>query len=637
MSKIKIFFQGLMVISVSFAFVAVVHAEPDPVSDVEVVGPTGLKIEFYKRPKNAKKPGEKRKTPEDDSPPPRLKPPRKPQQPPEFPGDLTVSDGVDPGKHNWFPWDPTGANNFPTSPECSQDALRSLIWKSNKTCDQGKAVNAWVNRCSDEISSPLSRHSFVPLIKYATVDYNFLDNPYIQAVKATLPDGRMLTGFVAMKPGNTPRPFIIAKCGVLCNATQSTTHRAFMMHLFDESPFHVLTLANITGSDFQMQNKAFSVGGFDEGRQLYQIAQLVRSPDSPIASRISSVHVVGASLGGSGALYSGLYSSLNDYPPQQSIQSVTAVCPVVVVENSAKRLYAAKPISTVATFETLNRLKSLFGFVPVLGKVLPDGWHRLKGDKLYEKVSEAIYEYYRDWTAKKPWDLQPFKGTKITSQKQFWQVNDFRNYISDVKVPTLTIAAENDDLVRVDANTKLLTDALKKSPNDSIDTVFFKQGNHCAFGVANGWGNYSMLLREYILTHSPEAKDHWKPNTVRLPELRIPMADHERIVETVWRAREGDDNMYLKVKIFSPRMIGDAATCPLDRVFKNDPRCYRDLKVAVPIRSLPLEMREAPVGKYEVTSMTRFANTRFSLLDENGELVTATNRSPAFVRVWDWE
>lgn len=617
MSKIKNILRRVCLVGSFFFFAALAaKAAPQPATEIEVKSISGLKIEIFKRPPHSKKPGEKRPTP----PPPRPGVPRRQPPPPEFPGDLTISDGVDGGKKQWFPWDPTGANNFPTSPECTQDALRNLIWKSKRACDQGKAINNWVHRCGEEISTPVSRHSIVPLIKFATMSYDFLDNPHIRAVKATLPDGRQLSGFVAMKPDNIPRPFVVAKCGVLCNAEASTTHRAFMMHLFDESPFHVLTLANITGSDFMRTNKAFSVGGFDEGRQLYQIAQLLRSPDSPIADRISSVHVMGASLGGSGALYAGLYSSLNDVPDQRSIQSVTAMCPVVVVENSVKRLYLAKPISTVASFQTIRQLRDLFGFIPVLGRIFPEGWRRLKGDRLYKKLSEAVFEYYREWTHKSPWDLHPFKGTKVTSVEQFWELNDFRNYINDVRIPTLTVAAENDDLVSVDGNTKLLNGSLKKTPNEYMDTVFFKQGNHCAFGLANGWGNYSMLLREYILTHSPESKDRWRENRVRLPRLPFEMNEHERLVEALWRAREGDPNMHLHLKIFSPRHIG-----------------YRDVELTIPIKALPLKDHEPPMGKYEVTSLTRFANTRFSLLDERGTLVTNTNLTPTHVRVWTWE
>jgi len=558
MKKFKKFLTTLFFESVFFMLkVSLVWAAPAAVTEFEVSDISGLKLEILKRPDSAKKIGEKRWSSSR----------RKKLPAPEFPEDLTIIENAGKSRRSWFPWDPTGANKFPTSAECSQEALRDVIWKRQKTSDQGKDINAWVQRCSSEISSLLSRRSIVPLIKFVTMSYDFSDNPHVHAVKATLPDGRVLSGFVAMKPDDLPRPFVIAKCGVFCSGQASTSHRAFMMHFFDEAPFHVLALANNTGSDFQRDNKALSVGGFDEGRQLYQIAQLLRSPRSPIAKRISSVHVVGASLGGNAALYAGLYSSLNE----PNIQSVTALCPVVVVEKTVKRLYTAKPISILANFDLLHRLRDLFYVIPALAKVFPEGLRRLRSSRLFAKLSEAILVYYRDWTEKEPWDLDPFKGVRITSLPQFWQLNDFRNFIQHIRVPTLAVAAENDDLVRSENNSKLLKAALAKTPNRDLDTVFFKQGNHCAFGLANGWGNYSMLLREFILSHSPETQEHWKERRVRLPAKSVVIGENESVVQTLWRAYEGDPNLYLKLSIYSGRERG------------------REITIKIPIRSLPLK------------------------------------------------
>lgn len=625
----------------SFAHAA---SEQKPAVEIHLQDASGLTVDIYKRlPSPAREP----RRPVPKTPPRKPAPSPSPSRPsnptpPDFPEDLTISEGANGSKHTWFPWDPTGANNFPTSPDCSQDALRESIWRTSEPAPQGRNIGDWLNRCNGQIGSALSRHSFFPLIKYATIDYDFAANENIHAVLATLPDGRKLRGFIAMKPGNVRRPFVIAKCGVLCNATQSTTHRAFMMHLYDESPFHVLTLANNSGTDFVKDNQAFSVGGFDEGRQLYQIAQLVRSADSPIRDRISSVHVVGASLGGSAALYSGVYSSVNDPSGARAIQSVTGVCPVVVVESSAKRLYSARPISTVASFETVHQIRDIFGFIPFFNKVFGPNWHKLRGEKLYGKVCDAIYEYYHDWTTKHPWDSKPFEGVKIDSMKQFWELNDFRNYAPLVRIPTMTVAAENDDLVRVDGNTKLLTETLQKENNEYISTEYFKQGNHCAFGVANGWGNYSMLLREYILSHSPEARDHWRSHTVKLPPVSVRLIQGESIVQATWLARVGDENMWLKLKIFGPRMIGDSGVCDWEHRYHADPRCYRDAKVAIPLRALPFGGDAAggggvPETKFAATSLTRFANTRFSLSDAGGKTVVDTTAMPSSVRVWDWE
>lgn len=556
---------------------------------------------------------------------------------PNFPDDLVISDAID-AKKTWFPWDPRGTNNFPMADECRQESIRDRVWDNKSVSSQGLALNDWADKCSDQIARGILRRSYLPLIRFATMNYDFLENPNIHHVKATLSDGRILDGFIAMKSGNVRRPFIIAKCGMFCNAEQSVTQRAFMMNLYDESPFHVLTLANNTGSDFQINNGAMSIGGFDEGRQLYRIAQLVRSEDSPIHDQISSVHVLGASLGGAGALYSGLYSSLNDPPEQKNIQSVAAICPVVVLENSIKGLYSTKPISTFASFETLHQIRDVFSFVPVIGNYFPLNVRRMRGRQIYENLTSAIFNYYQDWTEETPWDLKPFEGVRIDTLDQFWGLNDFRAYAAQTTVPTLTISSDNDELVRTKVNARLLAASLEKAPNPNVSSVFLPLGNHCAFGLANGWANYSMILREYILSHAPEADLHWRKSLVDLQIQDLGLQGKERIVDTTWEAFANSGQMELRIRIFSPYGGLRYLTCADQNPLKARPGCYRQVRSMVPLASLPIEFYTTPPqSKYDVTSLTRFANTRWSVLDEQGELVVNSKRKPRYVRGWLWK
>jgi hypothetical protein len=561
----------------------------------------------------------------------------------QFPPDLTIIGGKGlprEKKHAILPLNPSGANNYPASPACQKEVIAEALWKNSASVKaQAAAINAWANRCDAEIADPVLRHSYWPLIDFARVDYHFHENKRIYFVRATLPDGRALTGYVAMKPGNTPRPLIIAKCGALCNAEQSVTHRSFMMHLYDESPFHVLTLANNTGSDFQIENGALALGGFDEGRQLYQIAKLIRSPESPIRSQVSSVHIVGASLGGSSALFSSIYTSANDLPGQPTIQSVTAVCPVVVLKNSVRRLYFSRAISPIAAFETLHQIKDVFYFVPVIGELFTYGRRFMPPFLVYDKITRALLKYYRDWTEKEPWDLKPFVGTRIKSLDQFWEVNDFRNYISDVQVPTLAIGARNDSLVKPRENSELLQKSLLKLDNPDVDVVFLGQGNHCAFSIANGWANYSTLLREYILSHAPEAKVHWRESRRELPMQKLRREYSEQIVETTWQAVQDQDYLWLKLKIFSPFGTGSQRgenDCGFQSALRSKPYCYREIKLEVPLKNLDVETYGVPGNSYEMTALTRFANTRFSVLDSDGNLVTTSNKDPRFVNSHIW-
>lgn len=558
------------------------------------------------------------------------------KEPPPFPEDLTVSDKID-DKKTWFAWNPTGAYDVPLSRDCRHEVLRDSLWKNPLPVGQAEAVNEWGRRCHPQRPRGFLRDGYLSMVRFSTMKYSFWENPHIHHVKATLADGRVLDGFIAMKPGRQRRPFVIAKCGVFCNAEQSVTHRSFMMHLFDESPFHVLTLANNTGSDFQVNNKAISMGGFDEGRQLYQIAQLVRSPDSPIRDLISSVHIVGSSLGGAAALYSGLYSSLNDSSTRQNIQSVIALCPVIVLDKSLRALYQTKPISTLATFETITQIRDVFNFVPIIGNYFPANPRRMRGDEIYEKLTSATFQYYQDWTTATPWDLKPFEGVRIDTLDQLWHVNDFRNFVSQVKVPTLIVAADNDRLVRSRLNSRLLADVLRKKPNPQVGIVFLPWGSHGAFSLENGWPNYSTLLREYILTQSPESAQHWQIKNVPIPPAKLDLRDGEKVVDVVWKAVVGSDQMRLTFKITSPYGKVRSMVCTKRISYFAQKFCYRKVGFKIPLSQLPFEDSHPPRNRYEATALTRFANTRFEILDKEGRLVVNSRRSAKFVSAWVWK
>lgn len=576
---------------------------------------SGIKLEIYKRRE------------EDEA----LKNPS-----PDFPEDLTVSDTID-DKRTWLPWDPQGTNRVSLPKECGRESVRERVWGKPSAAAQGRVLTEWGQRCTAPLAHGVYRLSFLPLLRLAMMRYSFWGNPHIHHLKATLPDGRVLDGFIAMKPDALPRPFIISKCGLFCNAQQSTTHRLAMMHFFDESPFHVLSLANNTGSDFQKNNQSVALGGFDEGRQLYQIAQLVVSPESPVKDRISSVHVAGSSLGGAAALYAGLYASLNDPPGQTTVKSVTALCPVVVLDRSVKALYSTKPVSTFATFETLHQIRDIFNFVPIIGEYFPWNVRRMRTRLVYENLISAVFHYYQDWTTREPWDLKPFQGLTIDTLDQYWYANDFRNFVSQVTIPTLVISAKNDELVKAKLNSRPLAARLAARPNENVGTVILSRGNHCAFGLANGWANYSTILREYILSHTPEAPAHWKEVQVPLPPFRLELRSGERIVDAHWKAHAGREDLELEFKIFSPRRRLSHILCERQSPYYAQDYCYRRPSVRVPIRSLPFEVPLTPHTPYEVTSQTRFANVRFTVVDEKGGLLAGSRRSPRYVRAYVWQ
>jgi hypothetical protein len=140
-----------------------------------------------------------------------------------------------------------------------------------------------------------------------------------------------------------------------------------------------------------------------------------------------------------------------------------------------------------------------------------------------------------------------------------------------------------------------------------------------------------------LIIRCPESTDHWKESWTPLPSQGFSLAVNERIVETSWEALAGDNTLSLKLKIFGASHLSEAPQCKAGNYLRASRLCYREIKIRVPISSLSGESSGTPESKYEVTSLTRFANTRLSVVDEKGALVVNTNRTPKYIKAWSWK
>ena len=96
-------------------------------------------------------------------------------------------------------------------------------------------------------------------------------------------------------------------------------------------------LANVSGTDYLKDNGVVAVGGFDEGDQIMQVAEIVKDSNAKLSQYISDIHVLGFSLGGNGALFSSLYNSFSEDRP---ISSVAAICPVVNLQPTMESVFS---------------------------------------------------------------------------------------------------------------------------------------------------------------------------------------------------------------------------------------------------------------------------------------------------------
>ncbi len=542
-----------------------------------------------------------------------------------------------------FSWIPSGENHNHTESHCASDEIKRIFQSQPGNVDrQADLLQRWFNRCNTQIGD--GQDGMQPLYKALTLYYPMVANKAIKSLKLEMPRGDILRGFIAMKRSSKPRPLVIVKCGIYCNADPIRSQFLFFMHLFDESPFHVITLANVSGSEYEFENASVALGGFHEGRQLYELAAAVQHPNSPYRSRISSVHVMGISLGGHGALFSALYASNNrvNFLNKRVIDSVLAYCPVVNLERSMDRLFSEGAIANLVENYTRRTLIRLSMNIPILREFFRHDYrHR---SELKNAISRGATHFYSEWTRDESWPLSPLKNKKINSVDEFFELNNFNRYYQQIRVPTLVLAAQNDRFVRTNENTGLLAAQMKRSKNPNIKSLVMAYGDHCAFSEANGWRNMSILKREFILSHSPKFRS--KRRVYRVPVEsefknlnwlnRLRLSPSEPIMSYNFKFKVNRPSLRVELAVFDQyRHIDrdeDKPRCSQYKPHLADQKdCFRRYSADIPIAKFEKFGFRTPKSRLEASIFTRFANTRFSVLNKEARDVKHTSDFPAYL------
>ncbi|MDZ4678566.1 MAG: hypothetical protein SGI74_13795 [Oligoflexia bacterium] len=136
---------------------------------------------------------------------------------------------------------------------------------------------------------------------------NLIDVPYDRYTENlrefVLDDGSLMGGLLFMQDaqGLTPRPLIIANFGSLSDRW-SSAGSAFIrgVVLANKLRANVLVVDSISGAGFYSLNESLSLGGYDEGRALVQLAKAI-SADKTIPH--TTLHLLGVSLGGAAVMH----------------------------------------------------------------------------------------------------------------------------------------------------------------------------------------------------------------------------------------------------------------------------------------------------------------------------------------------
>jgi hypothetical protein len=393
-------------------------------------------------------------------------------------------------------WVPTGQGQE-LSERCSSEVWARRISDPRVTPSvqlQGALIQKYFKDCASDLETGTDS-DFVNLSKMMSVKFSPNEHPFVHQVVFSLPGNVKLKGLLALKGDFKKRPLVILRLGVFSNVQEFQPERSWLMMLFEQAPFNVLVLENMSGSDFIANNTKFAFGGYDEGIQNILVAQILKDPNEPLSRLVESLHLFGISLGGHGVFYASLLNTLNSPKNRPLFQSFMAVCPVVNLESTMHALTASKPMGYAVDLWARKRLSGLSQKMPSVDD--HDNFAFLE-----KAVSEVARTYHGGLSYVSSVRLPP----GVTDGSHFWELNDFWKSYKSVQEPVLVFANHDDPVVPYALNAQTIQNRSLKIESSNISVVDFPLGIHCTLPVAYDWKALSTLTQAYILSHAPGFK-----------------------------------------------------------------------------------------------------------------------------------
>ncbi|PIS10435.1 MAG: hypothetical protein COT73_09350 [Bdellovibrio sp. CG10_big_fil_rev_8_21_14_0_10_47_8] len=396
--------------------------------------------------------------------------------------------GEDLGTYPWYArliqgelwkWQPSGRPRW-VSPEC-----RIQTWKDlDRFPDCEKQYETGWN---DLVSNALGSMG----LRLDIPHY-----PWARHVMIQLPNKIRLKGWLAMKPDSKKRPLIIFRTGIFSNTQEFYPERFLFLMAFEQSPFNVLVLESLSGSEFVKHNASFSLGGFDEGLQNYLIAEQLQKKEEPIAKFIDSVHLMGMSLGGAGVMYATLLNHLNTAPGSVPvIRGSLAFCPLLNLRDTLDYHQGQGISMAMMNFWAAKRLTALHLEHPEFRK-----------EEFIQDILSWLEVHYQEPLTGWPAGLR--LGSRNLSSKGdrealFWRANSFMSDYSQVKTPLVIVATKKDPIVPWYVNSGRIQDGRLDLQDSNVRLFNLEQGYHCSLGVSYDWSTMASLIQSYFLENSP--------------------------------------------------------------------------------------------------------------------------------------
>lgn len=510
-----------------------------------------------------------------------------------------------------------GLSSQEVIPKCDPRRLEdNVIGKNLSNAQYFKVLKAYFSSCSSELTKG-STTGLLSLLKFSKYVYPFLSHPQVKEFHVKLADGTRVPGIIALKQDPTPRPLVIVKCGVFCSAAQTPSMKAYLMHLFDQSPFNVLLLANQTGMDYIYYNQRVTLGGHSEGLEAIEVGRYMLEKWEH-RDRISSLHLMGISLGGNAAVMGAAYN--DQYPRangQKVFNSVAAICPVISLRPTLDHLYGSQVIGRVFSKMTREHFSEARNYVTDVPDMITD-------DKIPD-TRLGMADYIGNLAST---SLQR-RGIAST-MPTFFKNNNFWNLKSTVRTPLLVWASKDDSVVNNRINAEVMEHDDLYENLSNVGVLNLKYGNHCAFQSSYGAQASAAVLRTFVLNNSPEfvneyAKKARMPWTLGFKKLA---SRYEHIGQN-WNFYSQNDQVKVTFKVFD---WNGGSRCAEQGPWSGSSVCVSKKEYWIPISSLSSMGARIPRNTVEAQTLTREFNTKIEFRIE-GHPLNGTNASDFFM-VW---
>lgn len=495
-----------------------------------------------------------------------------------------------------------GLSNSEIIPTCDPKRFEESVVDSKLTTQQYyDRVKDYFKKCSTPLLQNSSLGIF-SLLKFSNYKYSIFSHPQIKSFTVTLDNGVKVPAILAMKEGNRPRPMVVVRCGVFCAAEGSPSIRSYLMQLFDQSPFHVLFLANQTGIDYIALNKYFTMGGWSEGYESVEVGRwmLERWEHRKL---ISSMHLMGISLGGNAAV---MGAAFNDQYPRASgapvFSSVAAICPVVSLKPTLDELYGSSIVGRIFNGMTVDQLKEARKYVKDIPDMLDD---RLIPDR--KSMSNYIGEMAST-------SLQR-RGVASTST-DFFKYNNFFNVRRTVATPMLVWASKDDMVVNNKVNAAILDSDVNIVGSKNTSVLNLGYGNHCAFNAAYGAAAAATVLRTFVLNHSPEFLPEYRKQKMELSMGYKKLPNLYMHVAQTFEFAKDSSQVKVKFRYFNWR----TEQCYYAGPWGGLNSCLETREYKVPVSSLKAMGAKVPRSTAEAQAMGREFNTKVEFRTKDGPL-----------------